>query len=346
MEKTFETPGGADLVVHNQVGLVVVTARDMATTAVSLEADTPVGEELVERATVECKKAGDRHVVAVKLPHQHGLRMLRRNAVTVRVEVPDGGQVTVATASADIEINGSVGEVDVKTASGDASVDDVAADVKATTASGSITMGTVGGDIKAQDRVGRPALLERGGLDPVLHRLGRPGGGGGREPGGGQGDLGQRAAGRGRPRSEGGQRVGQRPGPDLERRRPARPLRLGGRCRRRGQGGRPPRRHRDGLGHRALRDRAARSPGVRPAPGDPGGPQRPQRLGQRGDRAGPRTRRLRDRRHISADEASQTTCGDHPPLTGTSNVARRLLRHREPKAGTPSVLDRDRDGRG
>ena len=198
MEKTFETPGGADLVVHNQVGLVVVTARDMATTAVSLEADTPVGEALVERATVECKKAGDRHVVAVKLPHHHGLRMLRRNAVTVRVEVPEGGQVTVATASADIEINGSVGEVDVKTASGDASVDDVAADVKATTASGSITMGTVGGDIKAQTAVGRPALLERGGLDPVLHRLGRPGGRGGREPGGGQGDLRQRAAGRGR----------------------------------------------------------------------------------------------------------------------------------------------------
>lgn len=154
MEKTFDTPGGADLVVHNQVGLVVVTARETGTTTVSLQADTPGAEELVERATVESKQAGGRHVVAVKIPHQQGRKILRRDAVTVRVEVPQGGYVRVATASADIEINGAVGDVDVKTASGDASVDDVAADVKAMTASGNITIGTVGGDIRAQTASG------------------------------------------------------------------------------------------------------------------------------------------------------------------------------------------------
>ena len=57
------------------------------------------------------------------------MRLLRRNAVTVRVEVPEGSRSTVATASADIEINGPVGERDVKTSSGDISTDDVAADV-------------------------------------------------------------------------------------------------------------------------------------------------------------------------------------------------------------------------
>ncbi len=154
MERTFETPGGVRLYVDNQVGLVVVTARPTSTTVVSLEADTPGGDELVERATVGCRPWGDGHVVAVKVPHLHGMRFPRRNAVTVRVEVPEGVQVTVVTASADIEIDGPVGEADVKTGSGDISTDDVAADVTAKTASGTITMGRVGGDIRAQTASG------------------------------------------------------------------------------------------------------------------------------------------------------------------------------------------------
>ncbi len=58
MEKTFETPGGVRLYVENQVGLVVVTARATDDTVVSIEADTPGAEELVERATVECRPKG------------------------------------------------------------------------------------------------------------------------------------------------------------------------------------------------------------------------------------------------------------------------------------------------
>ena len=154
MERTFETPGGVRLYVDNQVGLVVVTARTAGTTVVSLEADTPEAEELVERATVACRPGRGGHVVAVKVPHLHGLHYLRRGEVTVRVEVPERGQVTVVTASADIEINGPVGEADVKTGSGDISTDDVAAGVTAKTASGNIVMGRVGGDIRAQTASG------------------------------------------------------------------------------------------------------------------------------------------------------------------------------------------------
>ncbi len=154
MERTFETPGAVRLYVENEVGLVVITARDTDRTIVSLEAGTLDAEELVERAVVECRPSGGRYLVAVKVPHGHGLRFLRRNAVTVRVEVPEGGQVDVTTASADIEINGSVGEADLTTGSGDVSADDVAADVTAKTASGDITLGTVGGDIRASTASG------------------------------------------------------------------------------------------------------------------------------------------------------------------------------------------------
>ena len=149
MEKTFETPGGVRLSVEIHSGLVVVTAGAADRTVVSVEAAAPGAEELVRRAIVECRPAGDRPLVVVKLPRVYGVRLLRRNAVIVRVEVPDGAHVAVVTASADLEINGLVGEVDFKTASGDATIEDVAADVTAKTASGNITIGNVGGGIRA-----------------------------------------------------------------------------------------------------------------------------------------------------------------------------------------------------
>jgi DUF4097 and DUF4098 domain-containing protein YvlB len=151
MEKTFETPGGVRLYVENEVGRVTITARPTDSTVVSLEAETP---DLVERATVECRPAGSGHVVAVKIPHGHGRRLLHRHEVTVRVEVPEGAQVTVMTASAAIEIKGSVGEADVTTGSGDISTDDVATDVTVKTASGDTTVGRVGGDIRAHTASG------------------------------------------------------------------------------------------------------------------------------------------------------------------------------------------------
>ncbi len=154
MEKTFDTPGAVRLYVENQVGLVTITARDMGTTVVSLEADTADGQELVERATVECRPAGSGHAVAVKIPNPRGMRFLRRNAVTVRVEVPPGAHVIAVTASADIDVHGTVGEADFTTSSGDVSTDDVAADVTAKTASGDITVGRVGGDIRATSASG------------------------------------------------------------------------------------------------------------------------------------------------------------------------------------------------
>ena len=95
---------------------------------------------------------GSRHLVVVKVPNVHGMRFLRRNAVTVRVELPEGSDVTVVTASADIEVTGLIGRADVKTSSGDISTDDVAADVHAKTASGHITVGNVGGEIRGATR--------------------------------------------------------------------------------------------------------------------------------------------------------------------------------------------------
>jgi DUF4097 and DUF4098 domain-containing protein YvlB len=147
MEQTFATPGRVLLVVENEVGLVAITARAGGTTHVSLEADTPGAEELVERSTVVSRQSAGRDHVVVKVPRAHGMKFVRRNGVTVRVDVPPGSDVEVSTASADVELNGSIGGADLKTASGDITADDVG-DLHAKTASGDIEVGTVGGDLR------------------------------------------------------------------------------------------------------------------------------------------------------------------------------------------------------
>jgi DUF4097 and DUF4098 domain-containing protein YvlB len=154
MEKKFETHGHVVLYVQNEVGLIAITTRHTGTTVVSLVPETPGAEDLVERAAVECRPAGAGHVVAVKVPRVHGMRFVRRNAVTVRVEVPEGSDVKVAAGSADVEITGPIGTADLKSSSGDISTDDVAGGVTAKTASGNVTLGAVGGDLRGQTASG------------------------------------------------------------------------------------------------------------------------------------------------------------------------------------------------
>jgi DUF4097 and DUF4098 domain-containing protein YvlB len=154
MEKTFATPDSVRLVVENEVGFVSVSARETDTSTVLLSADTPGAEELVERAVVECRPTGRRQLLVVKVPRLHGLRFIRRNGVTVRVTVPEGSDVSIVTASADVEVTGSVGDADLGTASGDVSTDDVAGEVSAKSASGHITLGNVGGELRVHTASG------------------------------------------------------------------------------------------------------------------------------------------------------------------------------------------------
>ena len=154
MEKTFETPSSVRLYVENEVGLVAITARETGTTVVSLEPTGPGAEELVERAAVECRPSGSGHIVAVKVPSLRGMRFIRRQAVTVRVEVPEGSDVKVLAGSADVEITGSINTADLASSSGDIATDDVAADAVAKTASGDITIGAVGGHLRVHTASG------------------------------------------------------------------------------------------------------------------------------------------------------------------------------------------------
>ena len=154
MQRTFDTPGKVRVVVENDVGLVVITAREAATTEVTLEADSGGSEELVEGATVENQPSGGDSVIRVKVPHKHGMKFVRRNGVTVRIGMPLQGDVDVATASADVELNGSIGEARVKTVSGDITADDASGDMRAKSVSGDISVGTVAGDLRMHSAAG------------------------------------------------------------------------------------------------------------------------------------------------------------------------------------------------
>jgi DUF4097 and DUF4098 domain-containing protein YvlB len=143
MERTFETPNPVKLSVQNESGMVAVRAEARDTTDVVVRADSPAADDLVERTVVECR--GDQ--VVVKVPRQ-GKGFLRRSSVTVEVRLPERSEVTVATASADVDVTGPIATADLTTASGDVTTDDVSGEVRAKTASGNVIVGNVGGELR------------------------------------------------------------------------------------------------------------------------------------------------------------------------------------------------------
>jgi DUF4097 and DUF4098 domain-containing protein YvlB len=150
MERTFETPRPIRLYVENEVGSVTIVAGDTTTTEVSLRAEKPGADELVEQAVVECRH----DTVIVKIPRQHGMRFVRRHAVSVRVELPAGSDIDVTTGSAVVDVTGVIGAADLTTASGDITTDDVTTQVRAKTASGDVTVGDVGGELRMATAAG------------------------------------------------------------------------------------------------------------------------------------------------------------------------------------------------
>jgi DUF4097 and DUF4098 domain-containing protein YvlB len=153
MEQTFATPQPVFVFVFNDVGSTVITGRAGDSTLVSLTAETAGGREVVARATVDVRQSRGRDTVVVKIPRAHGMKFIRRDGITVRVDVPSGSDVRVVSASADVELNGSLGRANVKTASGDLTTDHVA-ELRVKTASGDVEVGTVGGALRMHSAAG------------------------------------------------------------------------------------------------------------------------------------------------------------------------------------------------
>ncbi len=179
MHEVFETPGPVTVVVENEVGVVDVECVETTLTEVTLEADTPAAQDLIEMARVSCTPGDNGRMVSVLIPRR---RFVLSDGVSVRVRAPFGATLRVATASAEIRVRGRSGRAFLKTASGPIVVEEAAGDVRAQTASGTITLGSILGEVRAQTASGDisvqsagPADLQSVSGDVRLGQLGRDG---------------------------------------------------------------------------------------------------------------------------------------------------------------------------
>lgn len=140
--RDFPTPEPITLSVRNPAGDIDVRAAETATTTVELwpGADARRSGEAVDRAQVH--QSADGRTVTVEIPDRHG----RSATVTVRILLPTGSVVTLASASADIGVIGTVAEAKVRTASGDVRIEHITGEASMKTASGDVTIDRIDGD--------------------------------------------------------------------------------------------------------------------------------------------------------------------------------------------------------
>ena len=158
MERTFDTPKPVRLMVENESGLVTVHAVSAVATTVSVLAETPGAEELVERTTVECRSLGDTTRSWSRSRASTGSASGAATRSACASSCRWAATSTVTTAAADIEVTGTVGAAELKTASGDVSTDDIDDGLRAITASGNVIVGTVSGHASHALGLGQPAL--------------------------------------------------------------------------------------------------------------------------------------------------------------------------------------------
>jgi hypothetical protein len=163
MERTFETPDMVGLIVENAVGSITISAEEIESTHVRLEAETPEAEELVERATVECVPYRGGLVVQVKIRQRHGPRFMRRNGVIVHVTLPNGADVEVVSGSGAVDLSGHLGDLRIKTASAPVDADVLAGQVDVATASGDVVVGQAAGPVKFKSASGDLRVVQSDG---------------------------------------------------------------------------------------------------------------------------------------------------------------------------------------
>jgi DUF4097 and DUF4098 domain-containing protein YvlB len=178
ISERFETPGRVALDIRCAEGEIFVETSESAATEVDVDAhgsDDAV-RELLDATRVEATPAGEGHAVRVSVPRRSGFF---RRSVDVRIVVraPDGADVRVDVASADIRARGrlgsvsvnsasgdvelpGIGDASVKTASGDVRIDDTAGDASVSTASGDVTIGRIRGGANVKSASGDVSIRD------------------------------------------------------------------------------------------------------------------------------------------------------------------------------------------
>ena len=163
VSEQFPVTGGRPprIEVRNPAGSVTVRAVEgAARLEVSVEPLDDAAEQLLDRVEVDVREgnADSPTRLRVTVPER---RLLRTPAFAVRITTPAGTAARIAVASADVELTGRLGALDLSSASADLDVEQ-GTDVRLRTASGDARVGIVdgGGSIASASgdvRVGRAA---------------------------------------------------------------------------------------------------------------------------------------------------------------------------------------------
>lgn len=163
LEKSFPISGPIGLHVRIARGAITVeTADDLTEAAVHIETDKH-GAELLAETLVELRGStlvvhAPRQGGIFDLPLFGGLRTGR--GLDVKITVPSGSDVKIATLDAPIRILGRVGDADLAFASGEAAVRDVDGDLRLRFGSGSARAVRVNGSVQLRSGSGNAQLGE------------------------------------------------------------------------------------------------------------------------------------------------------------------------------------------
>jgi DUF4097 and DUF4098 domain-containing protein YvlB len=164
----FQTPGPVLLRIAVPRGEVTVAAG--AEGSVDVEVFALEGDDTsrvaAEETRVEVHERRGRYEVVIEAPKRGGRLPWREAKLGVRVSCPDGADLELNSASADLDARGRLGAVEVKTASGDVvaaaceslAVASASGDVQAGEVAQDLSVKTASGDVEVESVGGRTAV--------------------------------------------------------------------------------------------------------------------------------------------------------------------------------------------
>jgi DUF4097 and DUF4098 domain-containing protein YvlB len=145
MREVFHTPGHVALSLRVPEGDIEVETEVTEDTIVELTGIPD--DELVEIARIDSRDRGGNYEVRVEIREERGLaRFFKSRELRLRVQAPDGADVSARGGSADVRGRGRFGTVAVDTGSGDIEVDAISGDAAIKSGSGDVRLEDVAGD--------------------------------------------------------------------------------------------------------------------------------------------------------------------------------------------------------
>lgn len=155
--EAFTVDGPVALTIRAPAGTVEVEAADdVAEATVELEPRDEESAKAAAETVVELRQSGGRPELVVDV--QHGIRFGGRRgprvtivfgkgpSLRIRVRVPTGSSLDIATEAADVHARGTFDGADVRTAAGDVRLETVRGDATVKSVSGDISLTSVSGE--------------------------------------------------------------------------------------------------------------------------------------------------------------------------------------------------------